>query len=95
MNRIITLRPLGRTITITLSPPDANGRCDGGIASDLRSPTEVEMAEDAEDESNYNYVICGVESLVFAQACAGIDVETPAYLEALETVLEAAANEHG
>lgn len=33
-----------------------------------------------------------LESLLLAHACAGVDIESPAYLEGLETALEAIAN---
>jgi len=34
----------------------------------------------------------GLESMVLAHACAGIDVEDPAYLEGVETAFEAIEN---
>lgn len=42
----------------------------------------------------YNAAINGLESLVLAQACAGIDVETPEYMEALTTALDAIENSY-
>ena len=36
--------------------------------------------------------INAIESLILACACAGIDVETPAFLEAIETAVDAAQN---
>ena len=40
----------------------------------------------------YNVAIDAVESLILAHACAGIDVESPAYVEGIETAVEAIAN---
>ena len=40
----------------------------------------------------YNAAIDGLESLILAHACAGIDVESPAYVEGIETAVEAIAN---
>ena len=33
-----------------------------------------------------------VESMVLAHACAGIDIESPAYIEGIETAIDAIAN---
>lgn len=45
--------------------------------------------------ASYNAAIDGLERLVLAQACLGINVQTPAYLEALETAIDAIGNEYG
>jgi len=60
----------------------------GSIVSDLR---------DSETAANrqYNAAVDGVESLILAHACAGVDVESPAYLEGIETAVDAIANEFG
>ncbi len=33
--------------------------------------------------------ICGIESIILAHACAGIDITDPAYIKGIETVVEA------
>jgi len=33
-----------------------------------------------------------IESMILAHACAGIDIESPAYLEGIETTVDAIAN---
>ena len=43
----------------------------------------------------YVAAINALESLVLAHACAGIDVMAPAYIEGIETAVEAVANPHG
>ena len=46
------------------------------------------------DESldEYHFYVNAIESLVLAHACAGIDIESPAYIEGIETAVEAVAN---
>lgn len=58
----------------------------GAITSDLKRP------EDLVTDRIYNAAIDAVESLILAHACAGIDVESPAYVEGIETAVEAIAN---
>ena len=36
--------------------------------------------------------IDGIESMILAHAIAGVDIESPAYLEGIETAVEAVAN---
>jgi len=38
--------------------------------------------------------IDAIESMVLAHACAGVDIESPAYIEGIETAVEAVMN-HG
>jgi len=68
------------TFGITLDLDSLGG---GNISSLLHedgAPEEYEAAIDA------------IESLILAHACAGVDVESPAYLEGVETALQAVAN---
>jgi hypothetical protein len=51
-----------------------------------------EDEEECRLRAEYNRVIDGIESLVLACACAGIDVSLPAFVEAIETAADAAAN---
>jgi hypothetical protein len=37
-------------------------------------------------------MIDAIESLILAHACAGIDIESPAYIEGIETAVEACSN---
>lgn len=55
----------------------------GGISSDLH---EIHASKE------YNTAIDAIESLVLAHACSGIDVTSPAYLEGIETAVEAIVN---
>lgn len=40
----------------------------------------------------YNRMVDGIEALILAHACAGIDVEDPKYAEGIDTALEAISN---
>jgi hypothetical protein len=57
----------------------------GSIVSDLR-------AAEATANRQYNAAIDGIEALILAHACAGVDVESPAYIEGIETTVDAIAN---
>ena len=66
-------------IEITLSR-DGNG---GSIISDLHiDPNDIA----------YESAIDGLESLILAHACSGINTKTSAYLEGIETAVEAIAH---
>jgi len=51
-----------------------------------------ETEEDMWERADYNKRMDAIESLILAQACAGIDIESSAYLEALKTGIEAISN---
>jgi len=58
-------------------------------------PTEKELEEYVQERISFNKhraAIDAIESLILAHAIAGIDVESPAYLEGLETVQNALMN---
>ena len=72
-------------ITVTLARE--NGVAEpgsGSIVSDLEPKTAANR--------QYNAAIDGLESLILAHAFAGVDVESPAYLEGIETAVDAIAN---
>jgi hypothetical protein len=74
-------------ITIHLSRQDSPGEsASGRITSDLKQSA----GEDANPE--YDAAVDGIEALILAHACAGINVESPAYLEGIETAVDAIAN---
>lgn len=79
----------GRTIKlpvygITVNLGDHPGDGAGSITSDLH--------EEGEASRDYNLAMDGIESMILAHAVAGVDVESPAYLEGIETAVEACAN---
>jgi len=77
----IKIRVGSDTITLQL---DERG---GGTSSSTLHITEA-------DQASYNASIDGLESLVLAHACAGINVEDPRYVAGIATALEAISNHH-
>lgn len=59
----------------------------GSITSSL-------MSEEGLEDLEYNAAINGIESLVLAMACEGLDVESKSFLRALETTVEAIGNQY-
>jgi len=57
----------------------------GSISSDLKEA-------DTEENRDYNAAIDGIEAMILAHAIAGIDITTPAYVEGIETAVEAVGN---
>jgi len=67
-----------------------DGTGGGTIHSDLHlSPEEMILDE---GRVEYEAAIDGLESLVLAHACAGIDVNDPAYIEGIKTAVETISN---
>ena len=66
-----------------MSNRNASPGITGTITSDLKEP--VRSAADR----LYNAAIDGLESLILAHACAGINVGSPAYVEGIETAVDA------
>jgi hypothetical protein len=83
-DRTIRLPCYGITITL-VRENGADKPGSGVIASDLRA------GQGAADRQ-YNAAIDGLEALILAHACAGVDVKSPAYIEGIETAVEAIAN---
>lgn len=77
--KVIHLELDGHKVVVRL---DGNGS--GAIESDLKDYDE--------DSDDYNSAIDGVESLLLAHACAGVDIQSQAYIEGLKTAIEAIAN---
>jgi hypothetical protein len=60
----------------------------GSITSQLHESAE----DDVERDVLFDTAMDAVESMVLAHAIAGIDVSSPAYIEGIETAVEACAN---
>ena len=73
-------------IKVTLTPTEGD-MVSGVIESDLHARNGGE-----EEEPEYKAAIDAIESLVLAHAVAGIDITLPAYLEGIETAIEAIDN---
>jgi hypothetical protein len=73
-------------ITVTLVRENGVDKPGSGvIASDLR-------ATGTATNRQFDAAIDGLEALILAHACAGVDVESPAYVEGIETAVEAIGN---
>jgi len=106
MNKTITLPCCGIRIELVM---DDENMVSGKITSELRQPCricgEVECKQDCpnaeenpEEELSRaceNAAMDTIEAIVLAHACAGVDVETPAYIEGIETVVDAIGNDLG
>ena len=83
-------------ITISMEPQFGTGG--GGRSPVMLGHIESEgLKEDLDNPlyDNYNSAIDGLESLVLAHACEGVDVTDTKYVEGIETALEAIANNLG
>lgn len=60
-------------------------------AGEITSSLKV-VPEEEDGDSEYNAAIDGIEALVLACACEGIDIQTTAFQSAVHTAIEAAAN---
>jgi hypothetical protein len=75
---------------ITVEVVDENGASGGGIKSGL---SETLMgSEPYEGDFEIDGAINALESLILGHACAGIDISSKAYVEGLDTAIEAIAN---
>jgi hypothetical protein len=80
----IRLPCFGMILRLSGKPPGAK-LPGGAIVSDLRYPGPP-------DNQLYNAAVDALESLILAHACAGVDVQSPAYVEGIETAIEAITN---
>jgi antitoxin component YwqK of YwqJK toxin-antitoxin module len=71
----------------------------GTIESDLHQETTTKNGlaydfDEGEQESvnAYESAIHAIEALILAHACSGVNVESLAYIEGIETAVDAAAN---
>jgi len=51
--------------------------------------------QDENASPEYRAAIEGLLSVILAHACAGVDVESPAYLEGVEVAVDSITNEYG
>lgn len=72
-------------------PQTARPLVAGTITSDLREALTGDVSVDAEIEL-YNARYDGLEALILACACAGVDIEDTAFMEGIETALDAIWN---
>jgi len=74
--------------------PDCCYDCDMSVAEmrDGKSKLQGDPEHEVAGRLMFNGAMDGIESLVLACACAGIDVESNAFVEAVETSVQGAAN---
>ncbi len=83
----IRLPCYGITIHLDHDPAAGDPGC-GKLTSDLKDETGTAAAR------TFNATVDGMEALILAHACAGIDVTTPAYIEGIETAVAAIGDHH-
>ena len=84
----IEIRVGSDTISLQL---DGRG---GGTSSSTLHITEADEDFGAEYQASFNPAMDGLESLVLAHACAGINVEDHRYVAGIVAALEAISNHH-
>lgn len=74
--------------------PDCCYSCELSTAQMLNSKTEppIQTEDEVAARLKANGAIDGITSLILACHCAGINVKTPAFLEAIETAIAAVGN---
>lgn len=68
----------------------------GNVTSTLHEQPNPEVEGGSEADTNYDRyeaAVDALESVVLAHACAGIDIQAPAYVEGVETAIAAIARE--
>jgi hypothetical protein len=71
---------------ITVITVTVNSAGSGMLTSNLKEGDPV---------AEYNSAIDGLEALILAHACAGIDVAYPAYVSGVQTAVQEIANNFG
>ena len=54
--------------------------------------TDLKTEHNDEEDELYNAAMDGIESMILAHACAGIDINTPEYIEGIKTAVESCSN---
>jgi hypothetical protein len=73
-------------IVVRLAKPDCPGRSLAGVIT-----SSLHDGDSGSDyDSDYEAAIDGIESLILAHACAGVDIAAPAYVAGIQTAVEAA-----
>ncbi|MFI5379022.1 MAG: hypothetical protein ACHRHE_06990 [Tepidisphaerales bacterium] len=86
-------------IIVTLGKPDPEHRghyLGGKITSDLHEDVPEGIKPGSPEDlaqGQFDAAMNAIESLILAHACAGIDITAPAYVEGIETAVQACANQ--
>lgn len=54
--------------------------------------TDLKTKHNNEEDELYNTAMDGIETLILAHACAGIDINTPEYIEGIKIAVNACVN---
>ena len=84
---------------------DVNKKGGGSIISNLHDKEFLDEQEelftsikneieDLEGKIQFEAAIDAIESIILAHACAGVDIEDSAYIEGIESVVQACSNEY-
>ena len=65
-------------ITVTL-----DGKGGGALTSDMHDTEQTDITARL-----YNAAVDGLEAMILAQACAGVDITDPKYLDGIETAVQ-------
>jgi len=78
------------SIMVDLGPEDPKrpGTYKGGTISSLLDAFPFCEAE-GEPQDELSAALTTIEKMVLAHACAGVDITTPAYIEGIETTVDA------
>ena len=81
-------------IVIELGPedPERPGAYQGGNLVNGLPREEPDSDDDEEDPAEYNAAMDGIESLILANAIAGVAVSSLAYVDGIESAVHACAN---
>lgn len=67
------------------------GQNENGIGAALEA-SDLKIEAKTSAERKYNSAMDGIEAMIIGHACAGIDIETPAYKQGIESAVEACIN---
>jgi len=87
--KTIKLPCFGIVVDLGESDKETKGAYLGG---NINTELHEEAVEEDDDPTEYNAAMDGIEALILAHACAGIDIESPAYIEGIESAVQACAN---
>jgi hypothetical protein len=85
---------VGKTIKLPCFGIIVNLTGDGGgaISSDLHEEQDENVEGGSEEDTaheKYEGAIDGIEAMILGHAVAGVDIETPAYIEGIEAAVQA------
>lgn len=81
-------------ISVILVPGMNGSGWGGSISSQLKeSDADCSTPDDLRLALEFNAAMDGIESMILAHACAGIDVCSPAYVEGVETAVQSAGEQ--